>query len=364
MPNRRPSFAVGVVVLAVALLAGCNGPQTPAWRVVTPPGMTPSALFVGANAVFVGGQAAAPDAAPVLDRQDGDGWREVPATAATGYGQVATFVEGAANPAGRIVMMGTATGGAHLNPRWTTWIGDDAGIVEQPQTSETFGGPNAGGITGVTYGAEPAIVGSWSLDAGATGVAVWRRQASTWAREPSPPVFVGSPPTTIESATAATAVGSTTVIVGLQTDLAGGAVHQRAELWRSDGGAWSRTDMDTSGADSAATDVTCTDTDCLVVGRSDGDLAVWRVSDDHDVARIDVPTRSVDHYTGAPRVARDSALTAIAVGAGAELLTSTDGRSWTDSPTPVGEVRGLAVRDGAILLLLRDSAGAQQVYQR
>lgn len=352
-----------VVVSALALLAGCTGPATPSWRRVTPPGMTPSVLFGGAAGVFVGGQAVSPDAAPLLDRRDGDRWREVPAAAMTGYGQVATFVQGAADPSGRIVMMGTATGGAHLNPRWTTWIGDEAGIVEEPQTSETFGGWNAGGITGVTYGAEPSIVGAWSVDAGATGIAVWRHQGSTWQRETSSPVFAGSPPATTESATAATAVAARSVIVGLQTDLTGGAVHQRAQLWQSDTGAWTRTDIDTSDADSAATDVTCTATDCLVVGRLGGVLALWRVSGDH-VARIDVPARSVDRYTGAPRVARDGALTAIAVDAGAELLTSTDGGAWTASASPAGDVRGLAVRDGTILILLRDGNGAQQLYQR
>jgi hypothetical protein len=369
MPSRRPPFAVGVVlVLAVALLTGgCTGPATPSWQVVTPPGMIPSALFAGPAGTFVAGQAA-PGTAPVLDRRDGDDWRSVPATAATGYGQVATFVAGATDPAGRIVLLGTATGGAHLNPRWTTWIGDAAGLVEEPQTPETFGGWDAGGVTTVVDAAEPAIVGAWSVDGGATGVAVWRHRASAWVREPSPAVFVGSPPATTESATAAAAVGATTVIVGLQTDLAGGAVRQRAEFWWSDGGTWSRTDLDTSGADSAATDVACSDAECLVVGRQDGVLAAWRVSgsggSDIRVEPVALPDRPVDHYTGHPRVARDGPLVVIAVGAGSELFTGTDGRTWTSVPTPAGDVRGLVVHDGTILLLLRDGSGAQQVYLR
>jgi hypothetical protein len=332
--------------------------------------MIPSALFAGPAGVFVAGQAAT-GAAPVLDRRDGADWRSILATAATGYGQVATFVQGAANPAGRILLLGTATGGAHLNPRWTTWIGDAAGLVEEPQTMETFGGENAGGITAVTYGAEPAIVGSWSVDAGVTGVAVWRHRGPTWVRELSPPVFVGSPPAAIESATAATAVGARTVIVGLQTDLAGGAVRQRAEFWWSDGGTWSRTDLDTSGADSAATDVTCSDAECLVVGRLDGALAAWRVSEwgvssnrRDPVERVALPDRPVDHYTGHPRVARDGPLVVMAVGAGSELLTGADGRTWTSVPTPARDVRGLIVHDGTILLLLREGSGAQQVYLR
>lgn len=368
MPIRRPPFAVGVVVvLAVALLTGgCTGPVTPSWQLVTPPGMVPSALFAGPDGVFAAGQAVS-DGAPVLKLRDGAGWRSVPATAVTGYGQVATLVAGAANPAGRIVLLGTATGGAHLNPRWTAWVGDDAGVVEEPQTMETFGGPNAGGLTGVTYGAEPAVVGSWSVDAGGTGVAVWRHRGLTWVREPSPAVFTGSPSASTESATAANAVDARTVVVGLQTDLAGGAVRQRAEFWWSDGGTWSRTDLDTSGADSAATDVTCSDAGCLVVGRLAGALAAWRVFGPDSGMRVEpvaLPDRAVDRYTGHPRVARDGPLVVIAVGAGSELLTGTDAGTWTSVPTPAGEVRGLVVRDDTIVLLLRDGSGAQQVHLR
>lgn len=364
MRNRRPPIAVGVAAVAVVLLAGgCTAGVEPAWQEVTPPGMSPSTLFAGAAGVFVGGQVE-PGALPVLDRRDGDGWRGIPATPVTGYGQVATFVAGAADPAGRIVVVGTATGGAHLNPRWTTWTGDAAGIVEEPQTPETFGGWSAGGVTAVAYGAEPAIVGAWSVSDGATGVAVWRHRATAWVREPSPPEFVGSPPATSESAAAATSVGAATVIVGLQTDLAGGAVHQRAQLWRSDGGPWSRIDLDTSGADSAATDVACTDADCLAVGRLDGTLAAWRVTGDR-VERVTLPDRTVDRYTGQPRVAREGGLIVIAVGAGAVLLTGdAAGHRWVVTPTPAGDVRGLAVHDGAVLLLLRDGSGAQQVYRR
>jgi hypothetical protein len=186
-------------------------------------------------------------------------------------------------------------------------------------------------------------------------------------REPSPPEFVGAPPATTESATAATSVGAATVIVGLQTDLVGGAVRQRAQFWRSDGGPWSRTDLDTSGADSAATDVACTDTECLVVGRLDGALAAWRVTGERGdrVERVALPDRAVDRYTGQPWIARDGALVVIAVGAGAELLTGgAAGRTWAVTHTPAGDVRGLAVHAGTVLLLMRDGTGAQQVYQR
>jgi hypothetical protein len=209
-------------------------------------------------------------------------------------------------------------------------------------------------------------VGAWSVDAGATGIALWRHRAPIWMREASPPVFVGSPPIVTESALAATALGATTVIVGLQTQLVGGAVHQRAQFWRSDGGPWSRIDLDASDADSAATDVSCTPADCLVVGRLDGALAAWRITGDQAdrIERVALPDRAVDRYTGQPRVARDGALIVIAVGTGAELLAGAAGGTWEGTQTPAGDVRGLAVHEGTMLLLVRDGTEAPQVYQR
>jgi hypothetical protein len=72
----------------------------------------------------------------------------------------------------------------------------------------------------------------------------------------------------------------------------------------------------------------------------------------------------VDRYTGQPRVARDGALIVIAVGTGAELLAGAAGGTWEGTQTPAGDVRGLAVHEGTVLLLVRDGTGAPQVYQR
>ncbi len=344
-------------MIVLLVLAGCARSSPPDWRLITPVGVTPTALFVGPAGIVVGG---ADRTGPVLVVRDDrrQAWRGVTVTPATGYGRMATLVHVAAAPNGRMVALGTVAGGAHLNPRWTAWIGDPSGLVEEPQTVETFGGPDAGGITGVVYGDRPGVVGAWSLSPGRTGVAVWARDGATWVRQPAPPEFAGSADS-IPSATAATAVGPSTVIVGLDTVLVGGGVEQRAVLWRSDGTGWTRTDLD--GPNTAATDVSCTDTDCLVVGRRDGTLAGWRVVGDR-VTAIDLPDRPIDRYTAEPRVARDGPVTAIAVGDGTGLLTRDADGPWALSSTPAGEVRGLGVRDGAIVLLLRDGTGAQQVY--
>lgn len=443
----RPAVLLTAAVLVLAGPTGCTGAAEPGWTDVTPPGVHPSTVFAAAGTVLVGGQEATPDGRPALRRWDGSGWAVVPVTPATGYGQVATFVAGAVDRQGRVMLMGTATGGAHLNPRWTTWIGTvagegseggpTAGVVEEPQTAETFGGWDAGGVTAVTYGSDPSVVGVWSVGAGATAIAVWRHQGSTWVRQASPPEFAGAPPGITEGATAAAAVGAMTVLVGLQTELTGGTVHQRAQLWRSTGwptaGPWIRLDLDPAPAlatgsttepatgstgqpgtgratgstvrsstagptagdpgsdrgagpaaggtgagptgagsatpgppDSVATDVTCTVQDCLVAGRRDGRLAVWRVAGDR-VEPVPVPDQAVDP-AAAPRIARDGTRTVVAVGTGpqtpAQLLLGTGDGDWAAVAGPPGDVRGLAVDAGAVLLLRRDAAGTQDLQRR
>ena len=359
--------AVGGLLL---FAAGCAAEAPAPWRLVTPTGVAPTSMFVGPAGWYVGGAGEG----PVLVVRDGDAWRGVPTTPASGYGRVATLLYLAADPAGRVVALGTATGGAHLNPRWTAWLGNTSGIVEEPQTVETFGGPEAGGITGVVYGDEPGVVGAWSLGPGGIGVAVWRHAWATWLREPSRPALAGSPPAVMESATAVTAVGGSTVLVGIQTSLVAGGVQQRAVLWRSDGpgGDWRRIDLDAAAADSAdaeradtdsaATDVACADDGCLVVGRSGDTLAGWQVTGDR-VESVALPRREVDRYLAEPRVARDGQLTAIAVGDGSGLLTRRGAGPWTASTTPAGQVRTIGVDHGKVVLLLRGPDGDQQVYR-
>lgn len=62
----------------------------------------------------------------------------VPLQAISGYAPQARW-QAMAAAAGDVVALGGARGGAHGNVRWTVWHGSTAGLVEQPQTFETFG---------------------------------------------------------------------------------------------------------------------------------------------------------------------------------------------------------------------------------
>ncbi len=355
-----------LAVVAILGCAGCtsagSGAPEDAWQVVTPPGIAAVSVAVAGEEVLIGGSN---DGRPAVARLEHGSWQDLQVVPATAYGRQATLIHLAADPDGRIVAMGTATGGAHLNPRWTTWIGTTGSIVEEPQTVETFGGPNAGGITDVIAGDVPVVVGSWSLSAGAVGVAVWGHDGNTWVRRPSPPVLFGNS-AAMTAATAAAAAGDVAVIAGLVTTFRQGSVHQQGAVWVSgpDRRTWTRVDLDTSEDNSAATDVSCSSGACLVVGRVGDRLAAWRLHGVLAARDDDLPDRMVDRFVAAPRVALRGSSAVIAGTGRDEVITSSAAGQWSSAAAPPGEVRRVAVAANRIYLLLRLADGAGMVVTR
>lgn len=139
-------------------LAGCDSS-----------GIAPSSMTVAGDVVLIGGSSA--DGRPAEVDLEQAAWRDIPATPATANGAKATLIHLTADPAGRVVAMGTVTGGAQVNPRWTTWIGTSASVTDEPQTMETSAGREAGGITDVISGDSPLVIGSSTFSAGLVGVA-------------------------------------------------------------------------------------------------------------------------------------------------------------------------------------------------
>ncbi|HZM67651.1 MAG TPA: hypothetical protein VFC16_15275 [Nakamurella sp.] len=343
-------------------------PAPDGWQVVTPPGMDPAVIAVSTGSVLVGGASPGDSHQPLLAVLRDDGWHDLPAEAVTGYGSMATLVSLAAGPDGAVLAMGTATGGAHLNPRRTAWIGTTTGIVEEPQSVETFGGPDAGGITGLIGGDDPLIVGTWSVGTGVIGVATWQHHDKTWAREPSPPVLAGDPEHLLTAtATATAAAGDADVVIaGLETSFRSGVAHQHAVGWVSgpDHQSWTRVDLDDSDEDSAATDLACAGGSCVAVGRLGDRLAAWRVAAGAATVIPGMPDRSSDHYLAQPRVATDGTSTVISVSGADELLATTEPGTWSTMTAPAGEVRQIGLGGGRVYLLLRATDGTQQVYAR
>lgn len=373
----RGRHVAAVIVGAVLLLAACtttpDGGDRPAdpggadaWVGVTPPDVEPTALTTAGDLVLVGG--ASVNHEPRLAVRRTDSWQPVQVTPVSGYGPAATLVHLAGDPDGRVVAIGTATGGAHLNPRWTAWVGSiDDGLIEEPQSPETFGGPDAGGITGVTTGAAPLVIGTWSLSAAGLGVATWKHAGTRWQREPVSKALSGTGDAQT-TATAAATTRSSTVIVGLETSLPGGSVRQQGVAWvrPRDGTRWTRIDLDTTDIDSAATDVACAPNDCVIVGRMGDTLGVWRLVGTEVTRLTGVPGRTIDSYAGQPEVAVDGSAGAVAIADGSStVLVADDAQaSWRVIDTPPGELRGLAVTGSELTLLLRTADGRQAVYSR
>jgi hypothetical protein len=371
--GRVPALLLAVLILIAACTSGSSDQATGNWELVTPAGMAPASLSAGSAGVLVGGASDGPDQHPQFALRRAGAWQNVPATATTAYGGMGTIVHAGMSRDGSIVAIGNVSGGAHLNPRWSAWIGTTSGLTEEQQTVETFGGPEAGGITGVLTvdapdGPMPLVVGMWSVVPGLTGIATWRHDAalkpSTWVRQPSPPVLAGTKQGLV-SATAAVNADPGVMIAGLETTFDGSKVHQRAVVWMSpDAVSWTRVDLDTSEMDSAATDLSCHGGSCVVVGRLDDLLAAWQVIGTIVSPLQGLPARAVDQYPGQPRVATDGSALAIAVGAGDELLSRSASGTWVSARTPAGEAREVGLHDGHLYLLLRPPDGREVLYSR
>ena len=147
----------------------------------------------------------------------------VPLTASSGYAPVARWVA-IADVGADVVALGGAPGGAHANTRWTVWRGTaSAGLTEQPQTFETFGHQEAGGMVGVAALAPPwgpQLVGTWANAAGlGSDLAVWRPVGSRWVRSVVVQSALHATPTSIPTPEGVAAAGPVGVVAGWTTEL-------------------------------------------------------------------------------------------------------------------------------------------------
>ncbi|TDP97195.1 hypothetical protein [Labedaea rhizosphaerae] len=269
----RPRFSACVAALAIAL-AGCESPTTPpplpkvnGWQEIAPPaaGVRIVALANVGDRLMALGSVPGPDgrAPAAWTTTDGHGWRPVALHPVTGYGEQAEFTRFAVL-GDRILVWGMAFGGAHSNPRPTSWAGDAERLTEYEQPMERFGGPHAvgqydeAGVPGTGV-----IVGQWDKPHGGYGAAVWTSpDGATWTRGPDDPVLSGAHEQT--SAEGVSAQGNGFLIVGNAIGDTDGVMH--ATAWSSPDGKHHRrlTVPDAAGAE--AVKVACAGTGCAIVG--------------------------------------------------------------------------------------------------
>ena len=298
----RFSAARAAVAVALLVLSACTpapeqparGPDVPTvlagWDTVHLPGdLSPATVASVGGEVLIGGfvgsgaerttalaRGSAVDSAPV--------WSPVTLRPSTPYGKVASLVSLAGD--GRsIVAIGAAHGGAHANFRWTVWTGTPAGLVDRPQTFETFGGQEAGSLLGVTWDrGGPLIVGTWQGAHGLDG-ALWRADGDRWVRQPTPTALANTVDRQVAPRTAASQTDGSATIDGSVIDLSDG-VRQSAAVWRGSGTDWAVSVLADPGQRSEAWSTVCAGagSGCWTVGSRDDAVAVWT-----DVARVDLP---------------------------------------------------------------------------
>ncbi|MDD9350266.1 hypothetical protein [Mumia sp.] len=331
------------------------------WFAEPLPGRTrPASVEAAGDRLVVGGSVGSGDGArPRLLAHEGSVWADVPLEPATGYGRIASLVHLAVAPDGGVVALGNATGGAHLMPRWTAWSGTLDGVAEVPQVFETFGGPSAGGLTGLTAAPVDAVVGSWATSPSRLSPAVWREDGGRWVRRTDIGPF-SSAGDVQALPTAVGATGSAVVVVGTETVTADAGTRQTAAAWTTpDLRTWRRLALGPSdGPSSGAVDVACAGDACLVAGWVGDRLAGWRIGAE-DVRRIRLPAVRVEPYVAQPRAAYDGSCAAIAVGAESRTaLVSADTARWAATDLPQPHVSHLAMTRGRLFVLTPDGATA------
>lgn len=227
------------IAVALAVLSGsaCSKPDpSPAWRESGLPVAAQlravadcAGRWWAAGALAAGGPAAWTSA-------DGAAWRSVPFAPlpASYYGprEVITDVACAGD---RVAMIGAVPGGAHGNPRVSSWRLAGGKMVENPAPFETYGGDTA-----VDVGRLAAGPGGFAI-AGirSTGAAAWFAppDARVFTLVENAPGLAGD---TVARAAVELPDGQWAIVGGEATR---GSVDQRAAVWiTTDGKAWTRDD--------------------------------------------------------------------------------------------------------------------------
>lgn len=284
--GRRVRALGPILALVVVAAGGCTDAPTQseaAWEPVPLPGPgrvvtltgTPEGLLVGRYDEDARERASLHEL-----RADGSSGQVEMDTLWEWAGREAELSSVASGPTGTVALGGHRAG-AHGNVRWTVWSGDRRRVVEQPQPFETFGGWDAGGLTGVAISRPgPMILGTRvSTSKQGLDVAVWQPRGERWVMAPRPGSTLRATADRQPSPGAVAALPDGYLAVGWVTELEP-SIRDVAVAWtaRSPGGPWREIGLPAEGAGIArAGAVACAADHCVVAGRRDDDVMVWRV---------------------------------------------------------------------------------------
>ncbi|WP_069161825.1 hypothetical protein [Nocardia altamirensis] len=290
---------------------------------------------------------------------DGSDWRTVAVEPHSPYAFQTELIS--VGIGDRIVVLGQAFGGAHSNPRMTSWSGTPTALVEHPQAMELFGGPHAIAVNAAaTLGATDLLVGQWDGASGRYGAAVWTSTDGVhWDRQADDPALA-APPGELTGASGV-ATGPAGFVVAGNT-LRGSALFPLT--WTSpDGRTWQRIDL--PGQDSVATRVGCDGTGCVLFGQTitaPPQLLCWPTTTSSPTTGPSGATVEVSQV-----LLRDpQVFTTVRIDGTAHLMTTNrDCTAWHDLALPVAAAQArLGILAGALLVATSDDATASRLWLR
>ncbi|GID96661.1 WD40/YVTN/BNR-like repeat-containing protein [Amorphoplanes digitatis] len=328
----------------VLLVAGCSAAVGNAWAQATLPGPGPhlvrDATACGGRWYAVGGRAGAGgETSPAAwDSADGRTWRSLELAPLPGsYYGPRSVLRSVACANGRIAAVGSRGGGAHGNPRVSTWYQRGEVLAEAPAPFETYGGDTAVDVGPISGGPAGFLIAGNRT----SGAAAWISADGTDFRLfEGAPGLAGRSPRTL--ARAGAVLDGRFVLVG--------ALGAAPAAWTSrDGTAWTRSGVPVRAGVAELQRVVPLGPDLIAVGTRDDTFGAWRGP----------------AWTPAGRFGRadGGGVRSLAVAGGrlyavaGGLWRSTDGgRSWLSVITPrgAGLPAAVAARDDQVLLVATD----------
>lgn len=296
---------------------------------------------------------------------DREAWTSVPVATSTYWGRRA-ILNSIACSRERIAVVGARSGGAHGNPRVTTFRMDGRTLVDVPANFVQYGGVTASNVGPIAGGPEGWLIAGNRL----SGPAVWSSDdPRAFTRVEAEPGLTDDGD--LDSlAQAAGWAGDEWVLVGAGAR-DGRHLDQDPLAWTSpDGLTWSPEAMPAQEGEEDVQRVGLLDEQLLAVGRSGAGFAAW--VRDEDGWSASVPFGVIaDQWRGTPYVASLAPtsvgmLATVSTGDHYELWQTGDGRTWQQVDVPLepptaGDHTLMAVA-GADLLLVADAGDGGHVW--